>query len=145
MSKMNELAEALDDLASAASQLKTCALDLVRAAVLLRDTLTVPDGDEPAAEKEKTAPKPRRPRAEHKPEPAPDPASESTPEPEPAPEPDPPQYTKVQVRQMLSDLAGRGHKEEAKALVARYADGGSFSDIDPARYPELAEEVKRLA
>ena len=53
-----------------------------------------------------------------------------------------PALSKEEVRGMLSGLAGRGFREEAKALVAKYSGGGSFSDIDPARYPELAEEVR---
>ena len=52
--------------------------------------------------------------------------------------------TKEETRAMLADLAQNGHREEAKALVAKYANGGSFSDIDPERYPELAEEVKKI-
>ena len=52
--------------------------------------------------------------------------------------------SKEEARAMLADLAQSGHREEAKALVAKYANGGSFSDIDPERYPELAEEVKKI-
>ena len=55
-----------------------------------------------------------------------------------------PAMTKEEARAMLADLARNGHREEAKALVAKYAGGGSFSDIDPQRYPELAEEVKKI-
>ena len=56
-----------------------------------------------------------------------------------------PQYSKEEIRAMLAGLADNGHREEAKALVQKYADGGSFSNIDPARYSELAEEVKQYA
>lgn len=52
--------------------------------------------------------------------------------------------TKEEARAILANLAQSGHREEAKALVAKYASGGSFSDIDPERYPELAEEVKKI-
>ena len=60
-------------------------------------------------------------------------------------EPSPPvRLTKEEARAMLANLAQSGHREEAKALVVKYANGGSFSDIDPERYPELAEEVKKI-
>ena len=68
------------------------------------------------------------------------------PEPD-APEPDPeepaPAYTKEAIRTLLTDLSRAGFREEAKALVRKFANGGSFSDIDPAKYPELAEEAKQ--
>lgn len=40
---------------------------------------------------------------------------------------------------MLADLSQSGHRDEAKALVKKYADGGSLTDIDPARYPDLVQ------
>ena len=43
---------------------------------------------------------------------------------------------------MLADLSQSGHRDEAKALVKKYADGGSLTDIDPARYPDLVQEVQ---
>ena len=131
MSKMNELATVLDDLASAATQLKMCAQDLLTASNLLRGLFEAEDAEEPKPPQKKPSPR-------------------KAPEPEPEPLPEPPEtppqpaYTKEQIRGMLSDLAGNGHREEAKALVSRYANGGSFSDIDPARYPELAEEVRKI-
>lgn len=66
-------------------------------------------------------------------------------EPEKAPEPEAPApktYTKEEVRAMLADLSQSGHRDEAKALVKKYADGGSLTDIDPARYPDLVQEVR---
>ena len=131
MSKMNELATVLDDLVSAATQLKMCAQDLLTASNLLRGLFESEDAEEPKPPKKKPSPR-------------------KVPEPEPEPLPEPPEtppqpaYTKEQIRGMLSDLAGNGHREEAKALVSQYANGGSFSDIDPARYPELAEEVRKI-
>ena len=56
-----------------------------------------------------------------------------------------PTFQKEEIRAMLAALADNGHREEAKALVQKYANGGSFSNSDPARYPELAEEVKQYA
>ena len=137
MSKMNELAAALDELTSTANQLRTIALDLVRATVLLRDSLDAP-AEEPAGPAPTEEPGKPKPRAK-KPQPEPEPESEPE-KPEPAAA-----YTKEQVRAMLAGLANGGHREEAKALVAKYANGGSFSDIDPERYPELADEVKQYA
>ena len=127
MSKMNELATTLDDLVSAAIQMKMCAQDLITAANALRAYYepTSAEAPEAASKKPPTREKPKA----HEPEP-------------PAEEPAP-AYTKEEIRGMLSALAGNGYREEAKALVAKYANGGSLSEIDPARYPELAEEVEQ--
>ncbi len=56
---------------------------------------------------------------------------------------EPVKYTKEEIRAMLANLAQAGFREEAKALVRKYADGGSLTDIDPARYAELAEEAQK--
>ncbi len=134
MSKMNDLATALDDLVNVATQLKTCAQDLITVTNQLRRLYEAEDTEEPGTSKKKPASR----KLETEPEPKP-----QTPElPAGAPAPE---YTKEQIRGMLSDLAGAGHREEAKALVSKYANSGSFSDIDPARYPELAEEVKKIS
>ena len=52
-------------------------------------------------------------------------------------------YTKEDIRAMLAGLAQAGFREEARALVRKYANGGSLADVDPARYPELAEEAQK--
>ena len=52
-------------------------------------------------------------------------------------------YTKEEIRAMLAGIAQAGFRDEAKALVRKYADGGSLTDIDPTRYPELAEEARK--
>lgn len=135
MSKMNELATVLDDLVSAATQLKMCAQDLLTASNRLRGLYETEDAEEPQPPRKKTSPRKV---------PEPESETELQPESEPQAPPPEPEYTKEQIRGMLSDLAGNGHREEAKALVSRYANGGSFSDIDPARYPELAEEVQKI-
>lgn len=137
MSKMNDLATALDDLVAAANQLKICAQDLLTASNRLRDQYETEEAEGPKPTKKKPA-------ARKAPEPE---QAETAPEqqaPEPQAEAPAPEYTKEQIRGMLSDLAGNGHREEAKALVSKYANGGSFSDIDPARYPELAQEVQEI-
>lgn len=135
MSKMNELATVLDDLTAATNQLKTCAQDLITSATRLRGLFETDDSEETKPTKNK----PDARKAPEQPEPAPEP-----PVIEPPADPPTPAYTREQIRGMLSDLAGTGHREEAKALVNRYSNGGSFSDIDPASYPELAQEVRKI-
>ena len=135
MSKMNDLSTLLTEVSQTGQQLMEAGRTLMLTASRMQDCF-------PASEDNEPKPKARKPRKEPDPisnEPAPDPSAV------PAPEvPAEPEYTKEEIRGMLSDLAGNGHREEAKALVGRYANGGSFSDIDPARYPELAEEVKKI-
>lgn len=131
MSKMNDLTTLLAELTQTGQQLMEAGRSLMLTASRMQDCLPAGDTSEPD-------PKPRGRKPKAPPE---EPAPEETPAPEseaPAPE-----YTKEEIRGMLSALAGNGHRDEAKALVAKYANGGSFSDIDPARYPELAEEVKQ--
>ena len=137
MSKMNELAAVLDDLACTATQLRTCAEDLLTVTDRIRGLYEAEDAGE-------AKPPKKRPASRKNPEPEKAGTEPEPPAAEPQPEQPEPEYTKEQIRGMLSDLAGNGHREEAKALVGRYANGGSFSDIDPARYPELAEEVKKI-
>jgi len=110
---------------------------------------TDPDADTapetPKAPKQTRASKPRPNKTTAGSEaPAPQPAEPLEPESRNKPE-EAPQYSKEEIRAMLAALADSGHREEAKALVQKYANGGSFSGIDPARYPELAEEVKQYA
>ena len=97
-----------------------------------------PEGTPAQAELQEPAP------PEELPAEARDPAAAAAdPAPEPRPE-EPPAYKKEDIRAMLAALAVDGHRDEAKALVAKYADGGSLSGIDPARYPEIAEEVRTI-
>lgn len=135
MSRMNDLATILDELTSAATQLKMIAQDLMSLSAELHDTLLLAASEEPA-----------RPEQNNDPPEGADEPENNYPQPKASPgaAPDEPPYTKEAIRAMLADLARDGRREEAKALVAKYANGGSFSDIDPARYPELAEEVGNL-
>ena len=170
MSQMNELATLLDELQQTGKALTDCGESLLRtAAAMQRIFETNPQkkpfpsqipgdaADAPADPDADTAPEtpkvPKHSRAS-KPRPGRTTAGAEAPAPEPAEmeqkEPSPlfqeaPQYSKEEIRAMLAGLADNGHREEAKALVQKYADGGSFSNIDPARYPELAEEVKQYA
>ena len=131
MSRMNELATALDELTEVGHRLVACGEDLIKAAARVKECFS--DDDEEA--KPAKAPGKRR--------------SAKAPEPEQEPEPAEPEapaartYTKEEVRAMLADLSQSGHRVEAKALVKKYADGGSLTDIDPARYPELVEEAQK--
>lgn len=130
MSRMNELATALDELTEVGHRLVACGEDLIKAAARVKECFSA---DEEEAKPAKT---PGRRRAAKTPEP------EQEPEPAAEPEkPAPKTYTKEEVRAMLADLSQSGHRDEAKALVKKYADGGSLTDIDPARYPDLVQEV----
>ena len=136
MSKMNDLSTLLEELSQTGRQLMDAGRVLMTTASRMQDCLPGDAGSEPEPK-----PKGRKPKAP--PEEAPAPQPEPEPAPEPPAEAPAPEYSKEQIRGMLSGLAAGGHRDEAKALVAKYAGGGSFSDIDPARYPELAEEVKQ--
>ena len=133
MSKMSELALTLDDLMEVGQRLVACGEDLIKAAARVKDCFSA-DGEEAS----KPAKAPGRRKAAKAPESDLEPAAEPVPE-----EPAPKTYTKEEVRAMLADLSQGGHRDEAKALVKKYADGGSLTDIDPARYPELVEEARK--
>ena len=122
---MNDLTTLLAELTQTGQQLMEAGRTLMLTASRMQDCLPAGEG----------SPKGKKPRKE--PESV---NSESAPAPETPAEP---VYTKEAIRGMLSALAGNGHREEARALVAKYSGGGSFSDIYPAKYPELAEEVKQ--
>ncbi len=63
-----------------------------------------------------------------------------------APElPQPKTYTKEEVRSMLAGLAQNGFRDESKALVRKYADGGSLTDVPPERYSDLMAEAEALS
>ncbi len=110
MSKMCELATALDEMTEVGKTLITCGESLMKAAAHVRECFT---DDEPA--------------------------------PIPAPDPAPPKaYTKEEVRVILADLSQNGFRSEAKALVRKYSDGGSLTDIDTAKYPDLVAEAEAL-
>ena len=53
-------------------------------------------------------------------------------------------YTKEEVRSVLAGLAQNGYREESKALVRRYADGGSLTDVPPERYADLIREAEEI-
>ncbi|MCD7825256.1 MAG: hypothetical protein LUH14_04760 [Clostridiaceae bacterium] len=72
------------------------------------------------------------------------PVKEKAPEPEPKPEAKP-QRSKSDIRALLvekSNAAEGKYKPQVKALVKKYADGGTFSDIKPESYEALAAELE---
>ena len=65
------------------------------------------------------------------------------PKPDESPKSDRPskEYTFEEVRSIMADLAGRGKKAEAKALLKKYG-ANRLSDLDNKNYTSLAEEAK---
>ncbi len=64
-----------------------------------------------------------------------------------APEPSVKTYSKEDVRALLAAKAnesGGQFKAQVKALVKKYANGGSLTDIPEDQYPALVEEVEGL-
>ena len=64
-----------------------------------------------------------------------------------APEPALKTYSKEDVRALLAAKAnesGGQFKAQVKALVKKYANGGSLTDIPEDQYPALVEEVEGL-
>ena len=64
-----------------------------------------------------------------------------------APEPAVKTYSKEDVRALLAAKAnesGGQFKAQVKALVKKYANGGSLTDIPEDQYPALVEEVEGL-
>ena len=119
MSKMSDLATVLDDLTQIGKALATCGEDLIRAAALVKDCFSKEETQQESVKPVATA--------EQK-----EPAAEKTKQP-----------SKEEVRARLADLSQASFRAEAKALVKKYGNGGSFSDIDPASYADLMEEAKK--
>ena len=132
MSRMSELAASLDELTEVGHRLVACGENLIQAAVRVKECFSDDAEEEPIPVKA-----PGRRRTAKTPEPEQEP--EKAPEPE---APAPKVYTKEEIRAMLTDLSQSVHRDEAKALVRKYSDGGSLTDIDPARYPDLVQEVQ---
>lgn len=59
-----------------------------------------------------------------------------------------PQYSKEDVRGILAKKANEAEgrfKTEVKALVRKYGNGGSLTDVPAESYPALVKEVEGLA
>lgn len=133
MSKMSELSLTLDELAEAGRRLTECGELLTKTALSIRECFT-------AAEPEQT-----KPAQKNDTESMAETPQMKTPQPESAPPVVSPAkvYTKEEVRALLAKKSVEGFREQAKALVKKYG-GGSLTDIDPARYPELIKEAEAL-
>lgn len=56
-------------------------------------------------------------------------------------------YSKEDVRLLLADKANEQdgkYKVSVKALVAKYANGGTLKNIQPEQYPSLVSEMEAL-
>ena len=121
MSKTNDLVTALDDLCTVGKQLVTAGEDLIRIAAYIK--LSFSDNEESALLPSSAF------------------AQDSVAEPA---QPDVPSetFTKEDVRALLADLSHSGFRAEAKELVRKYSGGGSLTNVDPSRYPELVKEAR---
>ena len=62
-----------------------------------------------------------------------------------APAAEPPRtYTKEEGRVILGQMSVEGCRNQVRELVSKYSDGGSLTDIDPAKYPALIAEAAAL-
>ena len=129
MSRMSELSLMLDELIA-------CGTKLADTARALKEFYSSDAPEQPAAEKKPSAKKPEK--KQESPAESPDPA----PKPEPAKE-----YSKEDVRKILAAKANEDegiHKAEVKALVKKYAGGGSLTDVKPEDYAALAKEAEGI-
>ena len=116
MSKMSELSQVLDDLIA-------CGEKMIQTANAIKEYFS----DEAETEPAKTE-KPAQKEAK-------------------APEPETPSYSKEDVRAILAakaNEAGGQFKAQVKAIVKKYADGGSLTNVPAESYPALVEEVEGL-
>lgn len=118
MSKMSELSMLFDDLID-------CGRKLTETAQRLKDFYSSPD-EKPT---EKPTPKPKK---------TPEPAKEEEPE---------KTYSKEEVRAILSAKANEEDgrfKAEVKAIVKKYGNGGSLTNVDAKDYAILVEEIGKI-
>lgn len=116
MSKMSELSQVLDDLVA-------CGEKLIKTANAIRECFTADEA--PAAEPETKA-KPVKKEAKA-------PAAKA--------------YSKEDVRALLASKAneaGGQFKAQVKAIVKKYGNGGSLTDVPEESYPDLVKEVEGL-
>jgi hypothetical protein len=116
MSKMSELSQVLDDLIA-------CGEKMIQTANAIKECFSGEAETEPA-KKEKPAKKEAK-----------------------APEPETPSYSKEDVRAILAakaNEAGGQFKAQVKAIVKKYADGGSLTNVPAESYSDLVKEVEGL-
>lgn len=123
MSKMSKLSALLDNLIS-------CGETLAETGRALKDFYSNMDEPAPTA----------KPRTKEKKTPA----TETEPE---TPKEETQHYSKEDVRGILAakaSEAGGRFRTEVKALVRKYGNGGSLTDVPTAYYPDLVKEVEGL-
>lgn len=123
MSKMSELSALLDNLIS-------CGETLAETGRALKAFYS--GTDEPAAAAKSKAKEKKAPAREAEPE---------------TPKEEAPHYSKEDVRGILAakaNEAGGRFKTEVKALVKKYGNGGSLTDVPEESYPALIKEVEGL-
>ena len=116
MSKMSELSQVLDDLIA-------CGEKMIQTANAIKECFSSEAETEPV-KKEKPAKKEAK-----------------------APEPETPSYSKEDVRAILAakaNEAGGQFKAQVKAIVKKYADGGSLTNVPAESYSDLVKEVEGL-
>ena len=120
-----KLAQSLRDLVKILDDLTTCGEMAIQTASAIMECFS--EDEAPAAIPEKKS-KPAKKEAK-----APEPALKT--------------YSKEDVRALLAAKAnesGGQFKAQVKALVKKYANGGSLTDIPEDQYPALVEEVEGL-
>lgn len=131
MSKMSELSMMLDDLIA-------CGTKLAETAMALKDFYSSDEQEQPAPDKKTSGKKASKKQESPAQAPDPDPA----PQPEPAKE-----YSKEDVRRILAAKANEAegiYKAQVKALVQKYGNGGSLTDVKPEDYAALAQEAEGI-
>ena len=129
MSRMSELSMMLDDLIA-------CGTKLAETARALKEFYSSDEQEQPAPDKKTSGKKASK--KQESPAQTPDPA----PQPEPAKE-----YSKEDVRRILAAKANEAegiYKAQVKALVQKYGNGGSLTDVKPEDYAALAQEAEGI-
>ena len=127
MSKMSELSMMLDELI-------TCGTKLAETAMALKEFYSSDAQEQPAP-----APKTSSKKSSKKQE-TPAQTPDLAPQPEPVKE-----YSKEDVRKILASKANEAegiYKAQVKALVQKYGNGGSLTNVKPEDYAALAAEAE---
>lgn len=129
MSKINELSMLLDELIS-------CGNTLIKTAQALKDFYSSTEEEKP------TPDAPEKPKKQETPKVDPEPAAQNVPAETPAKE-----YSKEEVRALLASKAneaGGKYKAEVRAIVRKYGNGGTLTDVSPADYASLVTEMEAV-
>ena len=130
MGKMNELSMLLDDLI-------TYGTKLTETSIALKEFYSSGTAEQPLPDWKPSSAK-ESSKKQEAPAQTPDPA----PQPEPAKE-----YSKEDVRRILAAKANEAegiYKARVKALVQKYGNGGSLTDVKPEDYAALAQEAEGI-